>query len=168
LIPTRPVREYRSVAEYTFLTTWCLDAPIEEVWDAIHDSERWPEWWKGVERVVELEPGDADGVGGVSRYTWKSRLPYRLEFDMRTTRVERPHLIEGVAEGDLDGSGRWRLYDGRGTAVTYEWSVRTTEPWMNLLAPIARPLFAWNHDVVMRQGGEGLARRLSTRLVVAG
>jgi uncharacterized protein YndB with AHSA1/START domain len=168
LIPTAPLSEYRDMAEYTFLTTWCVDAPIDEVWEAIFDSARWPEWWKGVEKVVELEPGEADGVGSVSRYTWKSRLPYKLEFDMKTTRVERPHLLEGVAVGDLDGSGRWRLFDGRGTAVTYEWSVKTTEPWMNALAPIARPVFAWNHDVVMRQGGEGLAQRLGSRLLVAG
>ena len=167
MIPEWGKREYRCMADYTFLTTWCLDAPIEAVWDAIYDSERWPDWWKGVEKVVELEPGDADGVGSVSRYTWKSRLPYRLEFDMSTTRVERPHLIEGEAVGELQGTGRWRLFDGDGTAVVYEWSVRTTEPWMNVLAPLARPLFAWNHDVVMRQGGEGLARRLAARLVIA-
>jgi uncharacterized protein YndB with AHSA1/START domain len=156
------------VADYTFLTTWCVDAPIDAVWDVIFDTERWPEWWKGVEQVVELEPGDDNKVGNLSRYTWKSRLPYRLEFDMRTTRVERPHLIEGVAQGELEGEGRWRFYDGRGTAVTYEWVVKTTEPWMNLLAPLARPVFAWNHDVVMRQGGEGLARRLGAELLVSG
>jgi hypothetical protein len=39
---------------------------------------------------------------------------------------------------------------------------------MNLLAPLARPVFAWNHDVVMRWGGEGLARLLGTRLVAYG
>ena len=43
-----------------------------------------------------------------------------------------------------------------GTAAVYEWNVRTARPWMNRLAPVARPLFAWNHDVVMRQGAEGL------------
>jgi uncharacterized protein YndB with AHSA1/START domain len=156
------------VAAYTFLTTWCVDAPIEAVFDVIYDSERWPEWWKGVESVVELEPNGPDGAGGLSRYTWKSRLPYRLTFDSRTTRIERPYLLEGVAHGDLDGEGRWRLFDGRGTAVTYEWRVQTTEWWMNLLAPLAKPAFEWNHDVVMRQGGEGLARRLGARLLVAG
>ena len=31
---------------------------------------------------------------------------------------------------------------------------------MNLLAPVARPLFKWNHDVVMNWGAEGLAKRL--------
>jgi hypothetical protein len=36
---------------------------------------------------------------------------------------------------------------------------------MNRLAPLARPVFGWNHDVVMRWGGEGLARRLGGRLL---
>ena len=44
------------------------------------------------------------------------------------------------------------------TAVVYEWNVSTTKPWMNLLAPIARPLFAWNHDWVMRNGGPASRR----------
>ena len=157
------------MARYRFLTTWCLDAAIEAVWETIHDTKRWPEWWRGVERVEELEPGDADGVGSLARYTWRSRLPYSLEFDMRTTVVERPRLIEGEALGELAGRGRWRLFEGRGaSAVLYEWDVETTERWMNLLAPLARPVFAWNHDVVMRQGGEGLARRLGASLLARG
>ena len=157
------------MARYEFLTTWCLEAPIERVWDVLYESERWPEWWPGVERVQVLEPGDADRVGELSRYTWKSRLPYRLEFDMRTRRVERPFLVEGAAQGELAGEGRWRLFEGGGaTAVTYEWTVETTERWMNALAPLARPIFAWNHDVVMRNGGEGLARRLGVRLLARG
>jgi uncharacterized protein YndB with AHSA1/START domain len=157
------------MARYEFLTTWCVAAPIERVWDVLYESERWPEWWRGVERVRVLEPGDADRVGELSRYTWKSRLPYRLEFDMRTTRVERPHLVEGSAQGELAGQGRWRLFAGDDTtAVTYEWQVETTERWMNLLAPFARPVFAWNHDVVMRNGGAGLARRLGAKLLVSG
>jgi uncharacterized protein YndB with AHSA1/START domain len=157
------------MAQYQFLTTWCLDAPIDRVWDALYDSERWPEWWRGVEAVRVLEPGNADRVGELARYTWKSKLPYRLEFDMRTERVERPYLVEGTASGELAGEGRWRLFEARGTtAVTYEWAVHTTERWMNALAPIARPVFAWNHDYVMRGGGEGLARRLGARLLASG
>jgi hypothetical protein len=48
------------------------------------------------------------------------------------------------------------------TAVTYEWNVRTTKAWMNALAPVARPVFAFNHDYVMRRGGEGLRDRMRT------
>ena len=107
-------------------------------------------------------------TGQLARYTWKSRLPYELEFEMRTTRVERPHSLEGQASGELDGSGRWRLFERGGTtAVLYEWDVRTTRQWMNLLAPVARPIFGWNHDYVMRNGAEGLARLLDARLVTA-
>jgi uncharacterized protein YndB with AHSA1/START domain len=124
------------LTEYRFLTTWCLEAPAEPIWDAIHDSERWPQWWRGVERVVELRAAGKDGAGRVARYTWKSRLPYELEFEMRSTRSERPHLLEGEASGELEGTGRWRFFPGNGaTAVLYEWNVRTTRPWMNLLPP---------------------------------
>jgi uncharacterized protein YndB with AHSA1/START domain len=156
------------MARYRFLTTWCLEAPVERVFEAIHDTESWPSWWKGVESVVEIEKGGDgdDGVGSLSRYTWKSRLPYRLDFEMRVTRVERPYLMEGSAIGELSGTGRWRLFDGPATAVIYEWDVETTRRWMNLLDPLARPVFAWNHDVVMRQGGQGLARLLGTPLLV--
>jgi uncharacterized protein YndB with AHSA1/START domain len=155
--------------QYSFLTTWLLDAERERAWEAIHDSEAWPSWWRGVERVVVVEPGDTDGLGQLGRYTWRSKLPYELEFDMRTTRVERPLLLEGRASGELAGTGRWRLFEQDGvTAVTYEWNVATTRPWMNVLAPIARPIFEWNHDWVMGNGATGIAARLGCRLLAAG
>jgi uncharacterized protein YndB with AHSA1/START domain len=154
------------VRDYRFLTTWLIDAPREDVFQAIWDSERWPSWWRGVESVVTLEKGDDEGVGSLGRYVWRSRLPYRLEFDVRITRVERPHLMEGHSSGELAGTGCWRLFEEDGmTAVVYDWQVRTTARWMNLLAPLARPVFAWNHDVIMRWGGQGLARLLDAPLV---
>jgi hypothetical protein len=154
------------VAEYRFLTTWLLEAERERVWDAIYESERWPEWWKGVLEAEKLEEGNENGVGQYGRYIWRSKLPYRLEFFMRTTRVERPHLLQGDASGELAGIGRWRLFEQGGvTAVIYEWNVHTTRAWMNLLAPIARPIFSTNHDYVMRNGGHGLAKRLGGSLL---
>jgi uncharacterized protein YndB with AHSA1/START domain len=159
------------MADYRFLTTWLLDSPREPVWEAIYDQARWPEWWRGVEEAEELRPGveAGDGVGTVSRLVWKSLLPYRVEFEVTTTRVERPHLLEADAVGELTGLGRWRLYeqDG-GTAVLYEWNVATTRAWMNLLAPVARPVFEWNHDWVMARGGEGIAKLLGCRLLASG
>ncbi|MEA2367019.1 MAG: hypothetical protein QOI32_2531, partial [Thermoleophilaceae bacterium] len=83
--------------------------------------------------------------------------------------VEPPCEMLGTASGELTGSGHWRLFEQAGvTAVTYEWNVRTTRAWMNALAPIARPVFEYNHNVVMRWGGEGLARVLNCRLLAAG
>jgi Polyketide cyclase / dehydrase and lipid transport len=156
------------MADYRFVTTWCVDAPIERVWGAIEDAGRWPAWWKGVRAAEQLEPGDEGGIGRLWRFTWRSRLPYDLTFESRTTRSEAPYLLEADADGELIGIGRWRLYSGQGTAVVYEWNVRTSRAWMNRLAPAMRPVFAWNHDVVMRQGGEGLARLLDAPLLVNG
>jgi hypothetical protein len=157
------------MARYSFVTTWALTAPIDAVWDAIHDTESWPSWWRGVKVAEHVHGGDGagDGVGSVHRYVWRSRLPYDIEFRMRTTRIEAPHLLEGEADGDLRGTGRWRLWTGAGaTAVTYEWDVETTIAWMNALAPVGRPVFHWSHDVVMRNGGRGLAERLGARLLL--
>jgi uncharacterized protein YndB with AHSA1/START domain len=154
------------MAEYRFLTTWLVEAERERVWDAIYESERWPEWWRGVVETERLAEGDESGVGQVGRYVWKSKLPYKLEFTLRTTRVERPRLLEGAASGELAGTGRWRFFEQNGiTAVIYEWDVHTTRAWMNVLAPIGRTLFAVNHDYVMRNGGEGIAKRLGARLL---
>ena len=152
---------------YRFLSTWCLAAPIEAVWEAIWGAERWPEWWPAVERATKVRDGDENDVGSIWRYTWRSPLPYTLELESETTRVERPYVIEGLSRGDLVGAGRWRLFEGKGTAATYEWTVRTTKPWMSALSPVARPVFRWGHDRVMREGGEGLARHLGTRLLAA-
>lgn len=152
--------------EYRFLTAWLLAADPADVWEAIYHPEHWPEWWPGVETVEKLADGDADGVGSVYSIVWRSRLPYAVRFDARTTRVQRPRLIEATATGELTGVGRWRFFAAEDAlAVTYEWNVRTTGRWMNTVAPLARPAFGWNHGYVMRRGGEGLALRVGGRLI---
>ena len=154
--------------QYSFVTIWRFDAPIDAVWDKIIDSKRWPQWWKYVQSVTELEPGDENGVGSLQHITWTTALPYKLSFDSRVTRVEKPHLIEGVAMGDLNGNGRWQLsQEGSVTTVRYDWNVSTSKSWMNLLAPVARPIFAWNHAILSNEGGRSLARLLNVRLLDA-
>ena len=152
--------------DYKFVTIWRVKAPIESVWNEIYHSLDWPTWWKGVEDVVEVSKGDESGVGSIHRYTWKSKLPYKLSFDMKTIRIEPPVLLEGIAIGELQGRGLWQLStEGSETVVRYDWNVETTKQWMNFLSPIARPLFEWNHNVVMSWGAQGLEKRLGTSVV---
>ena len=154
------------LTRYRFLTTWRLEAPLAEVYEAIHGVERWPEWWRGVESVEKLDAGEDGGVGSVYRQRWRSVLPYTIEFDVETTRVEPLAALEGRASGGLAGTGRWAFASADGTtAVTYAWDVRTTKPWMKLASPVARPVFAWSHNTVMRWGGESLAALLGVRLL---
>ena len=157
------------MADYEFLTTWLLESPREPVWEAVSDQARWPQWWRGVEEAEEVRGGEQNGIGTVSRLVWKSLLPYKVEFEVTTTRVEHLQLLEADAIGELTGIGRWRFYEQDGiTAVLYEWNVATSKAWMNLLAPVARPIFEWNHDWVMARGGEGIAQLLGCKLLANG
>jgi uncharacterized protein YndB with AHSA1/START domain len=156
-------------AGYELLSTWLLRAPRERVWDAIEDAGEWPRWWRGVVASEELDAGDELGVGRRYRVRWRSLVPYAVEFEFEVDRVEAPAFMTGRAVGELEGIGTWRLYEHEGvTAVTYDWRVRTTRAWMNAIAPVARPVFEWNHDWVMARGGEGLAGRLGVELVASG
>ena len=156
------------MADYHYVSTWQLQAPIEQVWAALTDLEHLPAWYSGVQQARELTPGDAQGIGRRVQYVIKGRLPLRLAFEATTTRSVPPRDQELQAQGELTGTGRWSLeQQGEVTTARYRWDVRTTRPWMNLLAPLARPLFAWNSKGVMLQAGEGLAGFLGVPLVAA-
>lgn len=153
-------------ARYALVTQWLLAAPAERIFDALETPEEWPRWWPYVHSVANLARGDAQGIGAVWRYTWSSRLPYRLTFDMTTTRATRPQMIEATAAGDVTGVGRWTLAAaGAASRVRYEWTVATGKRWMRALAPLLAPVFEWNHDAVMAAGGRGLARHLGVTLL---
>lgn len=150
---------------YKFLTIWKISAPIEAVYQAIHDTQDWSSWWSNIETVEVLKSANGASTGQVERFTFRTELPYKLRFDLRVTRNEFPTLLEGEASGELEGIGRWTLTrEGDGTVVNYLWDVQTTRWWMNLLAPLARPLFARNHEAVMKNGGIALAKHLNARL----
>ncbi len=134
------------------------------------DCESWPQWWRGVEAVDELEGGDAERVGSAYRVRWRAPIvPYRVRFDFHVDVVDEPHSMAGHARGALAGDGWWRLFEDDGvSAVTFDWEVRTTRAWMNALAPVARPVFTASHHRLMGRGGEDLARRLEVELLAAG
>lgn len=152
-----------AATHFSLVSDWHLDAPLDRVWALIEATGDWPAWWRAVERVELLREGDADGVGRVIRISWRTALPYRIAFDVETVRVEKPREIEGRATGELDGTGIWTLTpDGEArTHVRYLWRVEVTRTWMRLLAPLLRPVFAWNHNKVMAWGLEGARKRLA-------
>ena len=154
------------MAEYHLQTIWRIKAPLEKVYDAILNSLAWPEWWLGVENVEQTAAGDANGINSIRRYSWRGELPYSLTLDVCATGIKKLVAIEGKAEGDLEGIGHWHFSrKGAISTVHFEWHVHSTKLWMNLVAPLARTLFIHNHNLIMTQGGEGLARLLKTPLL---
>lgn len=152
--------------QYFFVTRWQIKAPVERVWDAIYNSLEWPEWWKGVKAAKLVERGDERGINGIREYTWKSVLPYKLRFNSRLTERDDYKRLHGVAYGELEGEGTWHFYEKDGiTYLQYDWKVYTNKKWMNLLSFLLKPLFKYNHDVVMKWGAKGLAKKLHAELI---
>jgi Polyketide cyclase / dehydrase and lipid transport len=153
-------------AHYSFTTIWKLEAPIALVWSKIHAIEQWPRWWKGVKQVKLVHHGLENGLEAEYEITFKSVLPYTLVLRSKVVRLVFLKLMEGKATGELEGTGLWTLSENDNvTTVLYDWKVVTTRWWMNAIAPIARPIFIWNHNQLMKQGGVGLAMLLNCKLI---
>lgn len=154
------------MVDYRLQTTWRIEAPLADVYAAIHDSLSWPVWWSVVKKVEQLEAGDAAGIGNLRRYAWQGKLPYRLSFNVCTTRIEALIAIEGAVHDDLEGVGRWYFSRrGKVSIVRYEWNVRSTRWRMTLVSPLARSIY---NARIMAQGGECLVRRLGAPPVAQG
>jgi len=153
------------VADYYLQTIWRIEAPLEQVYSAVEDSLCWPQWWPSVLQVAQTDGGDEHGINNVRRYCWRGKLPYLMLLEVCATRIDRGVAIEGAVQGDLEGVGRWDFSrHGALSVVRFEWHVHSTRWWMNLLAPIARPLFIRNHEQIMAQGGQALAAWLGAPL----
>jgi uncharacterized protein YndB with AHSA1/START domain len=158
-----------SVARYHFVTDVEVAAAPDPVWDVLVDVPGSAAWWRQVRRAEVLTPGREDGVGRRYRLDFRTALPYTIGFEAETTRISRPTVWETRIVGELEGIGRYELTPvAGGTRLRHLWLVGTTKPWMNALAPLARPAFAWNHGVLMRAFATGLAGRLGVRLRFAG
>jgi len=145
-------------------TTWNIPAPIETCWFSLLDLNAWPDWWKYVDRVIEVEPGESSGVNSSHKFSWSTCLPYQLFFELRTTQIIPYQLIRFNACGDLNGSGCCQLIQKDNvTTIQFEWDVQTSRPWMSFAGTFFQPIFEWNHRRVMKSGEQSLIDRLNVK-----
>lgn len=150
-----------AAAHFELESCWHVDAPVETVWAALTQPDRWPQWWPYVRAVHAVREGRDDGVGRVRRIDWRTRLPYGITIEVETVEVVRHQRLRALSRGQLRGEGLWQLRPvAGGTEVVYLWRVQVARPWMRRLAPLLSPVFRWNHDGVMAAGEAGLRRHL--------
>ncbi|HET7265033.1 MAG TPA: SRPBCC family protein [bacterium] len=167
--PRSPGSLPRGLWNYYFCEEWRVAASIDRAWTAIRDLEAYPRWWREFVEVKRLN--DLDGVGSQVAVHAKAALPYHMYFNLEAIVEERPRLAIVRVRGDLNGEMRWRLEPdpefvaagGAGTHLIFDESVRTGKPLLNVLAPLFKPLFAWNHKVMMANGERGLRRYLGAQ-----
>lgn len=154
------------MAHYLFETNWALTASMEEVFDVLARPGDFSDWWPSVEESALIEKGDSEGIGRKAWYAIRSPLLYRLRFEVRSLDVERPRRLHALVRGDLIGTGTYLLASRDGvTHVRFNWYVSTTRGWMNAAGLLAKPLLAWAHHRVMREGCSAMASHLGARLI---
>jgi hypothetical protein len=151
---------------FRFEEQWDIPgATPEEVYDVLARGELLPQWWKGVYLEAEpLEPGKGPYVGAKLRAKARGFLPYRLNFILEVTELTPGRLVAVKVVGDFDG--RWRAAlspKNGGTHIDLTWETQLKRPWMRALAPLLRPVFAWNHYWTTPRGEAGLKAYLAER-----
>lgn len=148
-------------ARYHFLSDFTLTSSREAAWTTLLAVESWPAWWRWLKRTDIIRAATSEsGVGGIYRNHIGSPTGYAFDFESEVADADRLRRIDLIMTGEIVGRIRFVLSDAPsgGTHVQYAQLVETPKRWMNLLAPIARPGFTWNHDRLMTDFGKGLAR----------
>jgi uncharacterized protein YndB with AHSA1/START domain len=145
---------------YRFSMVWKLEAPIEQVWEALRDWENWPTWWRSLKEVKTLKLGNADGVGQVERQSWATPLPIPVTLACQITQIEPPVFYKFKAKGFGSVIGQWHLASTEwGTAVQYILEVNTN-PLIHQLLTASQSFLEGVFYPIMEEGGRGLAQFL--------
>ena len=120
--------------DYRFVSTWRVEGTCGEVADILGDPTALTRWWPAVYlAVVEIEPGDAGGVGRQVRVVTKGWLPYTLRWEFRVVESRYPHGLTIHASGDFDGASVWTFEQGgRFVVATYDWRLRAEKPLLRV------------------------------------
>jgi len=152
---------------YEIESRWQVLGRIDDVYAVLTDAEALPRWWpEAYSRVIVAADGGEDGVGRVTDITTRGILPYDVTWRVEVLETRRPELIRVKASGDVIGLGTWQLRGDDGAVhLSYLWRVRVGKPWMQKFEFLLKPVFAANHNWVMRRGELGLRAELSRRAV---
>lgn len=155
-------------AQYHFLSEYRVAGDVDRVWAALEDVPSWPQWWSWVKKVELVRAATDDtGLGAIYRYSVRTPTGYGFVYQTENVAVEPRRRIDVLSSGEIVGRGRLAIEpraDGD-IDLWFAWLVETPKRWMTALAPIARPVFTWNHDHMMDAFGAGLAARSGATLV---
>jgi hypothetical protein len=153
---------------YHFITTWQVEATVEEVKRVLGDATGLTRWWPSVYLdVQQLEPGDETGMGSVVSLYTKGWLPYTLRWTFRTTEV-KPEGFTIEAYGDFVRRGIWTFeQEGTQVKVVYDWKITAEKPLLKRLSFLLKSIFSANHHWAMARGLESLVLELRRRRTVS-
>jgi len=140
-----------SFTHYVFRSVWHVDASKADLIPVLDDLPTYPAWWPEIREVRLVGDRRCEVVA-------KSFLPYELRF---VSEADPPDVDAGIIDarlsGDMEGTVKWTVTDsGEGATLVYDQEVSTHKRLLDVLAPVARPGFKFNHSLMMRHGQAGL------------
>lgn len=155
LLPSETSRPH----DYRFVSEWLVPAPVEHIAAVFLDPASPLVWWRaGFLRGEILDAGQADHTGTTIRFLSKGFLPYTFQFVLRVKEARHAEGFVAETAGDFNGTMKCWVRDlsENGASALCEWQVLVEQPLIRAFSPVLRPIFAWNHRWVMRQGEKGL------------
>jgi hypothetical protein len=148
-----------SLNDYRFTGLWSVSAHTALVFDALVDLLSWPRWWPDVRAARRIDDDTAE-------ITCRAVLPYALTIRLhRAEQDDRSGRLRVDMTGDLDGYCEGVVHErAGGSTLAIDQRVEVTKPLLRAFAPVARPLFAANHAVMMWRGERGLRGYLAPRV----
>jgi hypothetical protein len=153
--------------DFHFVTPWTVRGDVTDVYAILDAAEEYPRWWPATWLWVKvIDPGDAEGIGRVTKVVSKGWLPFTLRWTLRKIESHRPYGYAVEADGFFSGQGRWTLVQtGAEVTATYDWRVRPdpSKPVLAWLCGLAKPILQSNHNWTMARGQESLRLELRRR-----
>src|SRR5258706_4320776 len=114
---------------YVFRSEWRLPAPPDDVYVALEELRRYPDWWPQFSGVTQLDDQTAE-------VRCKATLPYELVFvSSQAVRDRAAGVLEANLRGDLNGFSRWTISpSAEGTLAVFDEEVTAGKRLLRLLA----------------------------------
>lgn len=143
-------------APFLFDRSFELDVTPEEMWRALSQTDRYPDWWSWL-RTFE-SGGLSEGT--VANCVIQAPLPYSLRLAIGVERVVPNELIDTTVRGDLEGPARLELAASPGGCTArMVWTLELRDTVLRSFAMVARPAMVWAHDRIVESGLRQFERR---------
>ncbi|MDV6272876.1 SRPBCC family protein [Rhodococcus erythropolis] len=142
------------MTEFDFRSVWTLPASADRVYDVLADAERYSRWWPQIRRVRTTD--EHSGSMAI-----RSAVPLTLlVFGRRDVEDPVARYLKVHLSGAMIGWSSWSVRPaGSGCVADFRQQVAVSGA-LGLASRIAKPVFEWNHEAMMRGGHRGLSAYL--------
>jgi hypothetical protein len=134
---------------------WRFDVEPSVLWQTIDATADYRTWWPWLRRF--------EGTGLVAGDVWTAvvapPMPYSLRFTITLDRVDPPCAVTATVAGDIEGTASLAVTPsaGGGCEARLTSHLAPSQPFLRMIARLARPIVVFGHDWVLDNGARQFA-----------